>query len=564
MVTTPQIRHEFPLKIRNEVIESDNITTLGKVHAMQFQTTHHYPSRRSAVLAENMVTTSQPLAAQAGLSMIARGGNAADAAVATAIALTVMEPTGNGVGSDAFVILWDGKQLHGLNASGRAPAAWSLEKFAGRDEMPMLGWDSVTVPGAVSAWVEISERFGSLPFETLFEPAIGYAERGFSVSPKIAQLWARGGNNLADQPGFAETFLPGGRAPVAGEKFVNQALARSLRLIAETKGTAFYQGELAEAMIAFSNAHGGVMTADDLAAHRADWCGTISRGFDDATLHEIPPNGQGIAALMGLGILDQTNIRDLDADDPLAIHLQIEAIKLALADTEAYVADGAHMKQVSAQDMLDDGYLAERAKLIDPSRAQNFGAGAPKRGGTVYMSTADASGMMVSFIQSNYAGFGSGIAVPGTGIHLQNRGWDFSLDPKSQNVVAPGKRPFHTIIPGFLMGKTAPIMSFGVMGGPMQAQGHLQMVLRTQLWGQDPQMAADAPRWRFTEGLGVACETTLPSQTLEALTSLGHSLALEEPDAAFGFGGAQLIHRLPHGGYAGGSDPRKDGAAVGF
>lgn len=531
---------------------------------MHLSASHHYPSRRSAVLANNMVSTSQPLAAQAGLSMIARGGNAADAALATAITLTVVEPTGNGVGSDAFAILWDGKQLHGLNASGRAPAAWSLDKFAEHDEMPMHGWDSVTVPGAVSAWVEISQRFGSLPFETLFEPAIGYAERGFPVSPKIAQLWSRGGEKLKDQPGFAETFLPGGKAPVAGERFVNPALARSLRLIAETKGKAFYEGELAEAMIAFSNAHGGVMTSNDLAAHRADWCGTIAKGFDGATLHEIPPNGQGIAALMALGMLDHTGIRDLDADDPRAMHLQIEAMKLALADTEEYVGDIAHMTPVSAEDMLDDGYLAERAKLIDPTRAQDFGAGAPKHGGTVYLTAADASGMMVSYIQSNYAGFGSGVAVPRTGIHLQNRGWGFSLDPKSPNVVGPGKRPFQTIIPGFLMGKTDPIMSFGVMGGPMQAQGHLQMVLRTQLWGQDPQMAADAPRWRVTEGLGVACETSLPSQTLETLEGLGHSLTMEEPDTAFGFGGAQLIHRLPGGGYAGGSDPRKDGAAVGF
>ncbi|MDH5529461.1 MAG: gamma-glutamyltransferase family protein [Paracoccaceae bacterium] len=531
---------------------------------MQLRASHHYPSRRSSVLADNMVSTSQPLAAQAGLSMLAHGGNAADAAIATAITLTVVEPTGNGVGSDAFAILWDGKELHGLNASGRAPAAWSLGKFASLGGMPAHGWDSVTVPGAVSAWVEISERFGALPFDTLFEPAIGYAERGFPVSPKIAQLWHRGGELLHDQPGFAESFLPNGAAPRAGERFVNHPLARSLRLIAETKGKAFYQGELAEAMIAFSKLHGGSMTQDDLAGHRANWCGTISKGFDGATLHEIPPNGQGIAALMALGMLEHSGIRELDADDPRAMHLQIEAMKLALADTEAYVGDVDHMTAVTPGDMLDDAYLADRAKAIDPSRAQNFGAGAPKRGGTVYLTAADASGMMVSYIQSNYAGFGSGIAVPGTGIHLQNRGWGFSLDPNSPNVVGPGKRPFQTIIPGFLMGKSEPIMSFGVMGGPMQAQGHLQMVLRTQLWGQDPQMAADAPRWRVTEGLEVACETTLPADTLETLARLGHQLALEEPDTAFGFGGAQLIHRLPDGGYAGGSDPRKDGAAIGF
>ncbi len=531
---------------------------------MHLRATHAYPSRRSAVLADNMVATSQPLAAQAGLAMLAQGGNAADAAIATAIALTVLEPTGNGVGSDAFAILWDGKELHGLNASGRAPAAWSLDKFAGRDRMPMHGWDSVTVPGAVSAWVAVSTRFGKLPFADLFVPAIRYAEQGFLVSPKIAQLWARGGDMMKDQPGFAQTFLPGGKAPGAGERFVNKPLGRTLRLIAQTKGTAFYKGELAEAMIAFSQAHGGVMTREDLASHSADWCGTISAGFDDVALHEIPPNGQGIAALIGLGILNHTNIRDLDADDPHAMHLQIEAMKLALSDAEHHVGDIDHMTEVTVQDMLDDSYLAARAKLIDPTRAQDFGAGAPKRGGTVYLTAADASGMMVSFIQSNYAGFGSGVAVPDTGIHLQNRGWGFSLDPASANVVGPGKRPFHTIIPGFLMGKTDPIMSFGVMGGPMQAQGHVQMVLRTQLWGQDPQMAADAPRWRVTQGLGVACETTLPATTLETLAGLGHQLEMEEPDTAFGFGGAQLIHRLPGGGFAGGSDPRKDGAAVGF
>ncbi|MDQ2088910.1 gamma-glutamyltransferase family protein [Marimonas arenosa] len=531
---------------------------------MQLCSSNPYPSRRSAVLADNIVATSQPLAAQAGLAMLARGGNAADAAIAAAVTLTVVEPTGNSVGADAFAILWDGEAVHGLNASGRSPAGWTPERFAGRDSMPMLGWESVTVPGAVSGWVAISERFGKLPFATLFEPAIGYAEHGFPVSPKIAQGWARGVGYLSEQPGFAETFAPGGRAPAAGERFANPDLARSLRLIAETGGKDFYEGELSEAIAAAAKVHGAAMGLDDLAGHRADWCGTISKGFDDVTLHEIPPNGQGIAALMALGLLSHTGIRDLAPDDPRAFHLQIEAMKLALRDAEAYVADPGHMTAVTADDLLDDGYLAGRARLIDPDRAQDFGAGAPKRGGTVYLTAADASGMMVSFIQSNYAGFGSGVVVPGTGIHLQNRGWGFSLDPGSPNRVGPRKQPFHTIIPGFLMGPEGARMSLGVMGGPMQAQGHLQMVLRTQLWDQDVQMAVDAPRWRVTEGLGVAAETTLPAETLEALAALGHALQLEEPDTAFGFGGAQLIHRLEGGGYAAGSDPRKDGMAVGF
>lgn len=531
---------------------------------MKFRATHPYPSRRSAVMADNVVATSQPLAAQAGLAMLARGGNAADAAVATAIALTIVEPTGNGIGSDAFAILWEGERLHGLNASGRAPAGWTPERFTGRDAMPERGWDAVTVPGAVSAWKAISDRFGVLPFAELFEPAIRYAEEGFLVTPVIGVLWARTAGQLAGQPGFAEAFLPGGQAPEPGSRFFSPDHARSLRLIGESGGAAFYEGELAEEMVAHSRANGGAMSLDDLAQHEAEWCRTLSRDYRGATLHEIPPNGQGIAALMALGILEHTRVHSLGPDDPLALHLQIEAMKLALRDVEAYVADPAHMEAVGAEDLLADDYLAARASEIDETRARDFGSGAPKRGGTVYLTAADASGMMVSFIQSNYMGFGSGVVVPGTGISLQNRGAGFSLDPESPNRVGPGKRPFHTIIPGFLMKEGRPAMSFGVMGGPMQAQGHVQMVLRTDLWGQDPQMAVDAPRWRVTEGLGLACETTMDRGTLSALEALGHALSLEAPDNAFGFGGAQVICRVDGGGYAAGSDPRKDGQAVGF
>ncbi len=531
---------------------------------MSFRSHHAYPSRRSAVLADNLVATSHPLAAQAGLAMLAQGGNAMDAALGAAIALTVVEPTGNGIGSDAFAILWDGKSLHGLNASGRAPMSWTADRFAGRREIPYRGWDSVTVPGAVSGWVALSERFGRLPFERLFEPAVRYASEGFPVSPIIAALWARAADTLKDQPGFAEAFLPNGRAPSAGAYFANPAQAKSLEAIAETKGAAFYEGALAEKIAAFASQHGAALTAEDLSSHRADWCGTISKAFGEDTLHEIPPNGQGIAALMALGMLQHTNVTDYAADRVEALHLQIEAMKLALRDAEAYVADPAFMGGVSADDLLDAGYLETRAQLIDPSKAQNFAAGAPKAGGTVYLTAADADGMMVSFIQSNYAGFGSGVVVPGTGISLQNRGAGFSLDPGHQNFVGAGKRPFHTIIPGFLMGPDGPAMSFGVMGGPMQAQGHVQMVLRARLWGQDPQEAIDAPRWRITEGLGVACETSMQGETLEALQGLGHDITLEAPDNAFGFGGAQIIQSLGPRGYAGGSDPRKDGCAIGF
>ncbi|MEM6311779.1 MAG: gamma-glutamyltransferase family protein, partial [Pseudomonadota bacterium] len=507
---------------------------------MHIRAHHPYPSRRSPVAADNLVSTSHPLATQAGLAMLARGGNAVDAALAAAITLTVVEPTGNGIGSDAFAIIWDGTHLHGLNGSGRSPARWTPDRFSGLDTLPFRGWETVTVPGAVSAWVAVSDRFGKLDFASLFEPAIRYASDGFPVSPIIASLWRRAGAELGGQPGFADTFLPGGRAPVAGEYFSSPGHARSLQLIAETKGDAFYTGVLAQEIAAFAAKHHAALSMDDLAAHKPDWCGTVSRRFDAATLHEIPPNGQGIAALMALGILDHTNIRDLDSDDPQALHLQIEAVKLGLRDAEAYVADLDHMSDVTVDDLLSDAYLATRALVIDPNRAQNIKAGAPKAGGTVYLTAADADGMMVSFIQSNYAGFGSGVVVPGTGIALQNRGAGFTLDPSHPNCIGPKKRPFHTIIPGFLMGPTQPLMSFGVMGGPMQAQGHVQMVLRTQLFGQDPQMAVDAPRWRVTQGLGVACETTFPPETLQTLRGMGHDISLEAPDNAFGFGGAQL------------------------
>ncbi|MEM9910774.1 MAG: gamma-glutamyltransferase family protein [Pseudomonadota bacterium] len=531
---------------------------------MQISDTSPYASRRSPVMADNIVATSQPLAAQAGLSMLARGGNAMDAALATAIALTVVEPTGNGIGSDAFAIIWDGSDLHGLNASGRSAAGWHPERFAGRKEMPVIGWESVTVPGAVSSWVTCSERFGKLSFATLFEPAIRYAESGFPVSPIVSQLWAREAERLKHQPGFSEAFLPQGRAPLAGEYFQSVDQARSLQRIAETNGRAFYEGQIAEEIIAAAQEHEAALTLEDLAQHSVEWCGTISRRFDDAILHEIPPNGQGIAALMALGILSHTPIRDLGAENPMAMHLQIEAMKLALRDAERFVADPDHMTEVTVSDLLDDAYLSARAQEIDLQAATDFASGAPRRGGTVYLTAADESGMMVSFIQSNYEKFGSGVVVPGTGIALQNRGAGFSLDPRHPNVVGPGKRPFHTIIPGFLMGPDGPLMSFGVMGGPMQAQGHVQMLLRTQLFGQDPQTAVDAPRWRVTEGLGVAIEPEMSEAIVQALQDLGHRVTLEAPDAGFGFGGAQIIHRLQGRGYIAGSDPRKDGAAIGF
>jgi len=526
--------------------------------------TNPYVSARAPVMGRNVVATSQPLAAQAGLRMLLAGGNAVDAAIAAAMTLVVVEPSGCGLGSDAFAIVWDGADLHGLNASGRSPAGWTPERFAGRDVMPERGWDSVTVPGAVSAWTALSKRFGKLPFAALADPAIGYARRGYAVSPAIAEIWARAGALLGHEPGFAEYFLPGGRAPRAGEHFRGEALARSLEAIADTAGAAFYRGELAEQMAAHAAAHGAALSMDDLAAHEADWCGTIGQAFAGGVVREIPPNGQGIATLMALGILEAVGAGEAPVDSVATVHLAIEATKLAFADLQRFVADPAAMT-LDPADLLDPAYLATRAALIDRKKAGDPGHGTPKRRGTVYLAAADQDGMMVSFIQSNYMGFGSGVVVPGTGISLQNRGHGFTLERGHPNQVAPGKRPFQTIIPGFAMDAAgAPLMAFGVMGGAMQAQGHVQMALRVLRYRQNPQAAADAPRWRVTAGRTLAVEPAMPADLLAGLQALGHELRVEPPDGIFGFGGAQLIVKSGEGAYVAGSDPRKDGQAVAF
>src|SRR5450631_3275077 len=353
-----------------------------------------YPSQRMPILARNCVATSQPLAAQAGLRMLMKGGSAVDAVLATAIALTVLEPTSNGIGSDAFAILWDGKKLHGLNASGRSPAAWTPDRFKGMQTMPMRGWDSVTVPGCVAAWVELSSKYGKLPFADLFEPAIEYAAKGYMVSPTISRLWAKQLPELKAIPGYAEAFMPNGRAPLPGELFVFADQARTLKRIAETKGEAFYKGELAEKMVAHSKQYGGAMTMDDLASHTLDWVEPLGQSYRGYTLHEIPPNGQGIGALISLGLLENFDMAALPVDSADSLHVQLEAMKLAFADLYEYVSDSATMR-VKPSEMLDKAYLKERAKLIDMKKAQDPVFGAPPAGGTVYLTAADASGMMV-------------------------------------------------------------------------------------------------------------------------------------------------------------------------
>jgi gamma-glutamyltranspeptidase / glutathione hydrolase len=536
-----------------------------------------YPTTRMPVFARNAVATSHPLAAQAGLRALWQGGNAVDATIAAAAVMTVVEPVSNGLGSDAFALVWDGAKLHGLNASGSAPASWNVEYFAkkygeahGIARQPKRGCDTVTVPGVVAGWEALHTRFGSLPFADLMASAIEVAERGHAVAPIVAHKWAAAVPELKDQPGYAETFMPNGRAPTASEFVRFPGHARTLRLLAQQGPRAYYEGEIAERIAAFLKQCGGAMTTADLRHFKADWVEPIEKDYRGYTVHEIPPNGQGIAALIALGILEQFDLGELPLDSAASQHLQIEAMKLAFADVYRYVADPGSM-EVTPEQMLDDAYLRERAKLINRDKATHFDFGMPRAGGTIYLSAADEKGMMVSFIQSNYMGFGSGVVVPDYGISLQNRGCGFSMDPRSPNVVAGGKRPFHTIIPAFLTrranGKREGVMSFGVMGGDMQPQGHLQTAVRMLDYRQQPQAACDAPRWKVNRDFSLDVEATMNPETVAQLKAHGHVLkSVEDPYMDFGAG--QFIWRLdgdrPEHGYVAASDSRRDGLAAGY
>jgi gamma-glutamyltranspeptidase/glutathione hydrolase len=515
------------------------------------------------VFARNMVAASQPLAAQAGLEILRQGGNAADAAIAVAITLSVVECTCNGIGGDAFVIIWDNKsqKLYGLNASGKSPKSWNFEYFAKKyKKMPFIGWDAVTVPGAVSGWLELSAKFGRLPFEALFQQAINYAKNGFHVSPITAKLWKRVIDKYKEFPDFINNFTFQGRTPEAGEKicFIDQA--NSLSEIGQTKTDSFYRGRLAEKIAAHAQSTGGFITKDDLLNHQAEWVEPISLHYKGFDVQEIPPNGQGIAALMMLGILSHLNIEKYPLDSADSIHMQIEAMKLAFADLYQYVSDPDYMN-IDYHDLLNESYLSERAKCIHLDKAQNISYGVPReQGDTVYLTTADEEGMMVSFIQSNYTDFGSGIVVPGTGISLQSRGACFSLRKNHANQVEGGKRPFHTIIPAFVTQKGQPVMSFGVMGGAMQPQGQTQILVRMIDYHQNSQAASDAPRWCVLGGMEVAFEEGMNGEVVKNLENRGHEITIRDSSS---FGGAQLIYKIDHG-YCGASDHRKDGQAVGF
>jgi gamma-glutamyltranspeptidase/glutathione hydrolase len=526
-----------------------------------------YNSRRSVTIARRgVVATSQPLAVQAGISMLQQGGNAVDAALATAIALTVVEPTSNGIGADAFALVWDGKKLHGLNGSGRAPRALNLSvlRDKGYTSMPARGWTPVTVPGAPAAWRDLHARFGKLPFASLFEPAIRYAEEGHPLAPIVAYYWGRAASVYAQDTGpefagWMQTFAPGGRAPGAGEMWASPGHASTLRRIAESGAEDFYRGATAHKIAQFAEQTGGFITAEDLAAHTSTWVEPISASYRGYEAWEIPPNGQGIVALIGLNILEGFDLARMERDSADSLHLQIEATKLAFADALRYVADPDFVEVPTAR-LLDKGYAAQRRRLIGEQALQPE-AGDPNSGGTVYLCAVDGDGMMVSFIQSNYMGFGSGIVVPGTGVALQNRGANFSLDPGHPNRIEPGKRPYHTIIPGFLTQGGEAIGPFGVMGGFMQPQGHLQMVVNTVDYALNPQASLDAPRWQWTNGRQVEVESDTDPRVIEGLRASGHEIEVVSPGGGFGRG--QIIWRLPSGAYAAGSDKRADGYAAG-
>jgi gamma-glutamyltranspeptidase/glutathione hydrolase len=528
-----------------------------------------YASRRMPVLAnQGIVATSEPLAAQAGLRMLQNGGNAVDAAIATAITLTVVEPTSNGIGSDAFALVWDGTQMHGLNGSGRAPLAQSLAlyKHRGLSHVPDRGWLPVTVPGAPAAWRDLHARFGKLPFAQLFEPAIAYAEHGFPVAPVTAWGWSAQtalfaevlqGNEFA---AWFPTFAPRGHAPRTGDLFVAPDHAATLRQIAESGADDFYQGDLAGRIADFAAQTGGFLSRADLAAHTSTWVTPLQLTYRGYEVWEIPPNGQGITALNALAILSGIDVAAEPRETVESYHLQIEALKLAFADTLRYVAD-PERADVPVSGLLDPGYAAERRALIG-DHALDPVPGRPPRGGTVYLCAADRDGMMVSFIQSNYMGFGSGIVVPGTGIALQNRGACFVLDPEHPNCLAPGKRPYHTIIPSFITRDGQAVGPFGVMGGYMQPQGHLQMVINQVDYGMDPQTSLDAPRWQWVEGRTVMLEAAVPTAIVEGLRARGHDVLVVTDNTGFGRG--QIIRRLPSGALMAGSEPRADGYAVGY
>lgn len=526
--------------------------------------TYRQSSQRRVVFARNgMVCSSQPLAAQAGLDVLRRGGNAVDAAIATAAALAVVEPTSNGLGGDAFAQIWHEGRLYGLNSSGPAPALADAEFLRERfGKVPQQGWYGVNVPGIPAAWAEASRRFGRLPFAELFTSAISYAEDGYPVAPVVSQLWAgdykifwplRGEQEIA--PWF-ETFTLGGKPPRAGEVIRLPALANTLRELAATACESFYRGDIARRIDDWSRCSGGWLRYDDLAAYQPEWVEPVSVDYRGYQVWELPPNGHGLVVLMTLGILSGFDRLDGSVE---SVHRAIEAMKLAYADGKHYIADRRYMP-CSVEQLLDPAYLERRRALIG-QEALEPAPGDPNCGGTVYFCTADCEGNMVSWIQSNYNGFGSGVVVPGTGIALHDRGCNFSLDPDSPNCLAPGKRPYHTIIPGFLSRGGQAVGPFGVMGAFMQPQGHVQVMINMLDLGMNPQEALDAPRWQWTGGKRVEFEDFYPRAAVAHLGQMGHETASGN---SITFGRGQVIWRGDNGVLCGATEPRADGGIAAY
>lgn len=529
---------------------------------------YKYASRRRVVHAKRgMVCTSQPLASQAGLTILQQGGNAIDAAIATAICQTIVEPTNNGLGSDCFALVWTGGKLHGLNGSGYAPQRLTPEAVAASgatEKMPLRGWEAVTVPGAPSAWAELHKRFGRLPFAKLFEPAIYYAEQGYPVSPIVARFWQEGidaltpyKNNPAIAPWFATFDVHGnGVAPQTGELVTLPDHAKTLRILADSYCESYYRGELAQKLVEFSDKTGGYLSLEDLADYRAEWVEPVHINYHGYDVWEMPPNGHGITALMALNILKGMEIGAKDTGD--TFHKQIEAMKLAFADGMHYIADPRYM-QTKVEELLSDAYAAQRRALIGETALEPT-HGKPFCGGTVYLCTADGEGNMVSFIQSNYKDFGSGIVLPGYGINLNDRGAGFSLNPELDDYLAPRKKPYHTIIPGFLTHEGEAVGPFGVMGAYMQPQGHVQVIMNTVDWLLNPQSALDAPRWQWIAGKEIWLESSVAPEIVEDLRRRGHEVRVLEDDTTFGRG--EIIWRDSNGVLAGATEPRADGVVA--
>ena len=526
-----------------------------------------YPSQRYPIYARGgMVNASSPQASAAGLEILKKGGNAMDAAVATASALTVVEPTANGIGSDAFALVWSAKdqKLYGLNSSGPAPMAATIEtilaeKKDNNGKMPTFGWTAVTVPGAPKAWAELNKRFGRLSLSEDMAPAIKYAREGYPCSPNLAIMWQRAYKRylelFKDKPEFDEwfrTFAPDGKAYEAGDIIKLPNHADTLEAIGDTNADAFYSGDIARRIDADSREFGGYLRYEDLAKFEAKWVEPIKVNYRGYEVCEIPPNGQGIVALMALNILKEFEFTEKDSAE--TYHKQLEAMKIAFADAFHYVTDPDYM-EIDYSSLLDPAYGAKRAKEIGED-AKIHTHSVPPKSGTVYFCCADGEGNMVSYIQSNYMGFGSGIVVKDTGVSLQNRGCDFSLDPEDANCLRPGKRTYHTIIPGFILKDGKAVGPFGVMGGYMQPQGHLQVAMNYIDFNLDPQQALDAPRWQWMRDNTVTVETRFSSEIARKLQQRGHAVRVDINTPSFGRG--QMIVRLENGTLVGGTESRTD------